>query len=116
MRKGKILSKHKIIMRLIKISDTQHVSQYYSDPILSRIPSPDLQAILFELAEQKYLKKNIRHVVLTYKCYQYPHEHQKEVIWKIFTAIARPFSLLISWCIGVASALLIEYLINILEL
>ena len=107
----KKISRHRVIMRLLKISDDRCICNYHTDPVLSQLPSPSLQELLFELEKEGYLKKNVRHVVLRLKAYEYPSRRRNEIIQKLF----RPVSSFVSWAIGILSAVLIRYLIDLLD-
>lgn len=115
MKKQKLLSKHKILMRLIAISDDQGISFYYNDPVLSKLPSIYLQEQLLLLASEGYLKKNIRHTVLLLKGYEYPSTHRNAMIWKVITVTARPVSVFLGWLAGILSSLLVALLIDFIN-
>ncbi|MBQ8640402.1 MAG: hypothetical protein IJ468_14760 [Lachnospiraceae bacterium] len=114
--KVKIPSKYKTLKRLIKISDKKCISQYYTDPYIQTIPKPILEQYLDELAEEKYLKPRIRHVILLSKAYSYDEECRKALLNKIIAVFGRPITYLLTWMLGIASAVIIQYLINILNL
>lgn len=107
----KKISRHRVIMRLLKISDDQCICDYHTDPVLSQLPSPSLQELLFELEKEGYLKKNVRHVVLRLKAYEYPFHRRKEILQKLL----HPVSNLVSWAVGILSAVLIQYLIDLIN-
>lgn len=112
MRKQKPFTKHQLIMYFLKTRNEHGIVDYYFDPVLSQMPRDVLYDQINALVSEGYVKKRIRHIVLTYKCYEYPSEHRKEIFWKVLSMLGRPFGYLVSWGLGILSAFIVEFLIR----
>lgn len=108
----KNLSKHKILKHFLETADGNCICRYYDDPYFQNISNVVLLDYIHELSDDGYLKSNIRHVVLTAKAYSYMTDRRNARIKTILLHLSRPVSYFISWILGVASGVLVEYLIR----
>ena len=109
------ISKHKILKHFVETADRNMICNYYKDPYFQLIPSVVLLDYIRQLAEDGYLKPMWRHVVLNVKAYSYLPEYRSQRRKSIIQHLTRPVSHLLTWALGIASALLIEYLINLIN-
>lgn len=114
--KNKVISKHQVLKHFIKTADNNLICNYYFDEDLKQIPREILYEYLSELEADGYIRKRHRHVVLTGKAYSYTHECRMQILDKVFSVLGRPISYLLSWGLGILSALIIQHLINVLNL
>lgn len=114
MKKLQIPSKHQTLMHFIKTADSNCISHYYSDPFFSATPNLLLQNYIHELAKDGYVKPRLRHVLLTSKAYSYIHDLRVARFYKILGVLGRPISYLISWVLGILSAVIVQHLLNLM--
>ena len=86
------------------------MSSYYADSFFSDIPKAILCAYFEELAQDGYIKPMIRNVRLLPKAYSYSQDRRKKILSKALNVLGRPITYLITWILGIVSALLIQYL------
>nr|DAZ00042.1 MAG TPA: hypothetical protein [Caudoviricetes sp.] len=108
----KNLSKHKILKHFLETADNNCICRYYDDPYFQNISNAVLLNYIHELSDDGYLKSNIRHVVLTAKAYSYMTDRRNTRIKTVLLHLARPVSYFLSWIFGIASGVLVEYLIR----
>lgn len=110
------LSKHQILKHFIETADKDCISRYYFDPYFKNLPKIILQDYIKELSEEGYVNPCVRHVVLTVKAYSYLHDRRTEKFNKILSVLGRPVSYLLTWILGILSAVVVQYLIKFLGL
>ena len=108
----KNLSKHKILKHFLDTVDNNCICRYHDDPYFKNIPNVVLLDYIHKLSDEGYLKSNIRHVVLTAKAYSYLTDYRNAKIKTVLLHLARPVSYFLSWILGVASGVFVEYLIR----
>mgnify|MGYP003293533369 CR=1 FL=1 len=114
MKKSRIPSKHQTLIHFIETADSNCISRYYSDSFFSTTPNLLLQNYIRELAEDGYVKPRLRHVLLTTKAYSYIHDLRIARFYKILEILGRPISYLISWGLGILSAVIVQHLLNLM--
>ena len=116
LKRNKTPSKHQVLKYFIATADSHSVCDYYFDKNLKQMPREILYEYLKELETDGYVKKRQRHIVLTGKAYSYPDEYRMRILNKVLSVLGRPVSYLLTWILGILSALIIQYLINVLNL
>lgn len=110
--KLKNLTKHKVLKHFIENADDNCVYRYYNDPYFQNVPNVILLDYIQELSDDGYLKPRVRHVILTTKSYSYLADYRNAKIKSFLLHLSCPISHFLSWIFGVASGVLIEYLIR----
>lgn len=105
LKKNKIPSKHQMLKYFIEVAGHDLICNYYFDENLKKIPREIFYEYLNELEADGYIRKMHRYIKLTGKGYSYPHEHRMQLFDKILSVLGRPVSYLLSWALGILSAL-----------
>lgn len=113
---NKSLTKHQVLKHFIETADPNCISHYYSDPYFKNVPNTILLEYIKELSNEGYLKPMQRHVVLKAKSYSYLPDRNKNRIKKFLSILGRPVSYLLTWLLGILSAIVIQYLLKSLGL
>lgn len=114
--KNNQISKEKLLLLFVKTSDNNCESHFYFDPSFSTIPKPLLYDFIDELEAEGYLEKKLRTVQLKPKAYSYKRDRRICYFKKFVSVLGRPVSYLITWLLGITSAVLVQYLIHVLHL
>lgn len=108
----KHLSQHAVLKHFIETADMNCICHYYDDPYFKDIPHSVLLAYIDQLVKEGYVKRYIRHVVLTAKAYSYLSECREARIREVVLRLTRPVSYLLAWIFGILSTLIAEILIR----
>lgn len=114
-KKQKVPTKHQTLKHFIETADMNCISHYYSDSFFSSTPKPLLQKYINELSQDGYVKPYIRGVLLLPKSYSYIYDYRMELFFKVLSTLGRPISHLVSWSLGIASAVIVQYIIEVLK-